>query len=94
MASPRAPPLLRLHLVRCSAQTDCRGQIDPMSPLWGRGGHRYQAPQEPGCGRSRPIEKRFSVHLQYIEGGKSDSLIALDISQVSIWESVITEKGS
>lgn len=95
MASPRAPPLLRLHLDRCSAQTDCRGRIDPMSPLWGRGGRRYQAPQEPGCGRSGPIEKkRFWVDLQYIGGKKTDSLNTLDISQVSIWERALAEKGS
>lgn len=41
--------LLQLHLDHCSAQTDGRGQIAPMCPLRGRGGHWHQAPREPGC---------------------------------------------
>lgn len=88
MASPRAPPLLRLHLDRCSAQTDCTGRIDPMSPLWGRSGHQYQAPQEPECGRSRLIEKRFWVVLQYNGGekrGKKDYIGKFTIHSCSVW---------
>lgn len=49
MVSPAALPLPRLLLAHCSAQTGCRGRIDPMCLLWGRGGRRYRAPREPGC---------------------------------------------
>lgn len=42
------PALLLPHLDHCNAQTDCRGQIYPTCPPWGRGDHRYRASREPG----------------------------------------------
>lgn len=79
MASPGALHLHRLHVDHCSARTDCRGRIDPMSPLWGRGGRQCRAPQGPGCRRGAPM-RRYTVHIQ------TASLNPLDLSQVSIWE--------
>lgn len=48
-ASPAAQSLLHSPRAHCSAQSCCRGQIDPMCLLWGKGGRQYQAPREPGC---------------------------------------------
>lgn len=58
--SPAAPPLPHQCLARRNAQTGCKGQNVPMCPLWGRGGHQYQAPQEPGCrmGKGMKVESR------------------------------------
>lgn len=58
-AFPDARSLLHVRLAHCSAQIGCRGQIDPTCLLWGRGGHRYQAPQESECkieGRGRGVK--------------------------------------
>lgn len=78
MVSPAALSLLHLRLARCSAQTDCRGRIDPMCPMWGRDGRRYRAPQEPGwrervkmkSKRSYPVDLPF--HLPLIKQNKKD----------------------
>lgn len=82
MVSPPALSPPHLRLARCSAQTDCRGRIDPMCRLWGRGGRRYRAPQEPGC-RKRVKINRPSLNCMVLWWLKSlcmfDFMIEYDI---------------